>query len=263
MKQKHLYLYLVMAVGLLCPDLFAQEVSSPQKRLSIGAEFGTNFANTKLTDQWSVRKGAINPYSFGYDNYNTGASFHSAFYGVKSEYALYKDIFSVSSGIRYRNFNSSYSRSPYFFLLHEVQVNRTDYLRIKEITEKSHYLGVPVEVICAPDFPILRNKTFSIAFYTKLGGEISARLHTSRNIDFQNEAMKQYEDELIKERCRDITPVYASLYYAFGLRFGNVNSVRFNIEGTPPAFVFTNKVSSFMNVKSFGGLQLSLLVPIK
>ena len=263
MKQKHLYLYLVMAAGLLCPDLFAQEASSPQKRLSIGVEFGTNSANTQLTDQWSVRKGALSPYFYEYDDYNTDASFNSLFFGVKSEYALYKDILSVSSGIRYRDFNTSFDRNPYFFLLHKEQGDRTDYLRIKEITETSHYLGVPIELICAPDFPLLRNKTWSIAFYTKLGGEVGAKLHTSRSIDFYNEAMKQYEEELIKERCREITPIYASLYYAFGLRFGKPNSVRFNIEGTPPAFVFTNKVSSFMNVKNLGGLQLSLLVPIK
>ena len=259
---KHLYL-LAMITGFLCQSLFAQETTSSQKRLSIGVEFGSNFANTELTGQWSVREGAVNPYYFEYDDYNTGTSFNSLFFGVKSEYALYKDILAVSSGIRYRDFNSSFDRSPYFFLLHKVQGDRTDYLRIKEITEKSHYLGIPIELTCAPDFPLLRNKTWTIAFYTKLGGEVSARLHTSRGIDFHNEAMQQYEKELIKERCRETTPIYASLYYAFGLRFGKPNSVGFNIEGTPPAFVFTNKVSSFMDVKNLGGLQLSLLVPIK
>ena len=260
---KHLYLYLVMAAGLLCPDLFAQEASPSQKRLSIGTEFGSNFANTQLTDQWSVRNSAINPYFFEFDDYDNGASFYSLFFGIKSEYALYKDILSVSSGIRYRSFNSSFSRSPYFFLLHEEQGDRTDYLRIKEITEKSHYLGVPVEVTCAPDFSLFRNRTFSIAFYTKLGGEVSARLQTSRGINFYNKTMQQYEEELITEKCEELTPIYASLYCAFGIRFGNPNSIRFNIEGTPPAFVFTNKVSSFMDVKDFGGLQLSLLIPIK
>lgn len=256
MRSKKIFLLLLFIVNVCF--LFAQD-SNP---FSVNLEFGSNTVNSTLSDNWPVRQDVG---SYYYDGYNSNYVYIDntvVFFGVKPEYSFFKNKMSVSSGLRFTNLFADLSKANadqggYFFLRYNSENTNTEYARVKNINETSNYLGLPFELKISP-FSI-RN----ISFYFKVGTEFSFKLNTNTSIDFKDNAMDIYKQDIIGDLDIRSNTYYSVLYNSVGVNIDTLKKLKLNIELLLPSFFLTSNNSTLVNMDEFSGIQFSVNLPFK
>lgn len=183
--------------------------------------------------------------------------------GVRWEYFLRKFKTGVSAGLRYTAYFSeitgySAANADFFYLRYSMQGSDTKFARVKSMNETSHFITLPLEVRV---IPIQR---WGMGFFVKAGAELSLlNVKHDTRINFQDDAMNVYEDEILENITSGANKFYSTLYTSVGVKFGRENRVNYIIEAFLPSFYLSKDNFSLTEVDYFEGFKLSVQFPVR
>jgi hypothetical protein len=250
-----------LCIALICLNVgiaSAQEI----KRLFIGIEAGISTSSGEIENMDYMRS-EVSRYYDGYPGIDLGNFVSRRFIGIKAEKFTTSNKFGFLTGIRLTRMSStigqndfSTSDGNYFYFLFQEDGLNTEYLRVSEINQISNYVGIPLEVRFFPFKPRL------VRFYFKLGAEGNYLFKTTTDVTFFNNAMDQFEDELVSKFEQPRTFTYA-LYSGGGIRIGSESRPIFSIEGNLPYLALTPESNGLVDPLFGFGIQFNLQIPIK
>jgi hypothetical protein len=238
---------------------FAQE-----KRLKyFGIEGGATFIESEISNMDNIR-GSMPSYYMGYSSNSITSLSYKSFIGVKAEIFSLNDRFGLLGGIRLSRLNASIGKNDYFtgntnyfyWLYREDGVN-TEYLKVKEVYQKSDYIGIPIEIRF---FTEKRPRIFQL--YIKMGLELSYLLSSKIDITFTNSAMDPYEKDMIAD-LKQPEKFNMALYGGAGFKIGRDQKPSLSIEACVPFVNLTSESYGIIKPLVGGGFQLNFQIPIK
>lgn len=246
-------------------SLYSVSNAENPTKFSVKLEFGNHQVSSSLNDKWNVRQ------DVGSINYNSGSSSGSVLSDIwmnhlalKPEISFFENKIAVSSGLKFTNISSDISMNSYsddakkfFYLRYNSNGLTTDFARISGINESNNYLGIPFELRVIP------LTIYNIDLYLKTGIEINFRVGSKTNIDFVNEDMKVYEDDILYDVGADVNFFYSSWSSAIGFAFGKKDKLKYNIEFLLPSYILTKNNSSLVTPSMYTGFQCSIQLPVK
>ncbi|HLO59877.1 MAG TPA: hypothetical protein VK179_14110 [Bacteroidales bacterium] len=250
---------LLLALGTIFYPLSAQ-----QTRLKyLGIETGLTFIESEISDIDYIR-GEMPTYYMGYTTDAITSWSYKDFVGIKYEILSLNDRFGLLGGIRFSFMNSSigknryfYHNTNYFYWLYRQDGINTEFLKVKEINQKSSYIGIPVEI---KYFTGRRPHLFQL--YFKLGFEVNCLLGSGTDIIFLNPAMETYEDD-IHSQLKKPGRINAAVYGGGGFRIGRDMKPSLSIEACMPYLVINSGTSGMLKPLYGGGFQVNFQIPIK
>lgn len=240
--------------ALLFVNLLSVNAENPQK-LFLSVDFGTKGLMTELNDSWPVRQDVGSTNSSTNRSLNINSEMN--YLGLSAEYAFDKK-WSLISGLRYIMLNGEaikddYSRGGSFFLRLNSAESHIEYARIMSISDKSSFLGVPIELKFTP---------FHFGFvslYSKLSTEFAYRLFNNTDIEFKIPEMKANEASILEGLNLKSNPFYSSVYITLGAQFKLSKELYTSIDVLTPALYMTKNNSNLLNINNISGIQLSLI----
>jgi hypothetical protein len=255
MKTK--FLFFSVFVFILIASLKGQE----EKRKFLYVETGIDFISCEAPDKDYIR-GDIDPYNYGYVTDQLRSLLHMEYLGVKLEYRFLNNLFGAVGGLRYTRMVSSIGKTSYwsetpdfFYVLYSQDGTTTEYAKVREIVQKSDYLGLPLELRIYP------NKDYAVNVYYKLGAAFNLKIRNKKDMVFFNEAMEPYRDE-IYQVTEDPGPFYASFYLGVGLKVGKLAKPGANLEVCFPVGILPADEPAFVTPQAGGGFQLMVRIPL-
>jgi hypothetical protein len=249
MKRRFLYGVLLVIMSSVC--------AHAQLALKyIGLETGATSIAVDAVPQTYIRSSAP-PYNDATTAQNISGEMYRAFLGAKVE-ATFKEKFRFSTGLRFSELVStvsSTSTAGYFYFLDQQDATVTHYLTVKKLTQKTNYLGIPLEARFFPFDP----RKFKI--YFMLGGEASYRIATTTTADFNDPAMGAYQKTIGPLVGNPKTLCY-SFYGGAGVMIGGEGKPQFSWGLSVPAFI-SNSSSPLVSPTVGMGVHFQVLVPLK
>jgi len=227
----------------------------------VGFETGMTFIGSTISNVDYIR-GSIPAYTDGYSASNLSSTCYKSFAGVKFEIFSLNDRLGFSAGLRYSRINSSVGKNSYwtdnvnyFYWLYLQNGVNTEYLKVREINQKSDYIGIPLEVRY---FPARRPHLFRV--YFKVGAEVNYLLHNQKDIVFYDNAMNIYKGDLMA-KVETPKTFYSSVYGGGGIRLGRELKPSLSFEACLPYLFLTSQSSGLVNPNSGGGFQINFQIP--
>jgi len=230
----------------------------------IGLEMGFHefFGETIIPDQvmspQSI-KTKENATYYGIYDYTIDKAIHKKYVGIKYEALFMKNRLGVSSGLRFYQMSGLLEHDKYhssfMWLLHQDEQS-ADYVAIRSINQKSHYVCVPLEIRF---FPKKRDRLFKN--YFKIGGSFNYRYSTNYKIDFQESQMSKYAVEVgntIQKPCT----FSGFVFPAVGFKWGRNNYPWFNLEFQFPGLLIAQRKHAFVEPDVGFGMQFAVLIPL-
>lgn len=253
-KLNSLIVFLCLCAGLST----AQE----PKQMFLGIEAGMTFMSCEMKNMDYVR--AEMPSYPMYNSVNSISSLmYNSFVGLKPEFFLKNDKFGLAAGLRYTRTNVSIGKNQYwssttnfFYLLYRQDGINTEYLKVKEISQASDCIGIPLEIRYFAYKPRL------FRLYFKLGAEVNFRLKTKTDVLFYDNSMEPYQNDVAKIVGKPES-FSSSLYGAVGLRIGKGSKPSVSIELCAPVVTLNSESSAMVSPIAGGGFQINVQVPYK
>jgi hypothetical protein len=179
--------------------------------------------------------------------------------GLKPEYLIHRRV-AVALGVRF-SFNKIVYDSDRDYFLWKVNEdeNETSYLRIKDISQKNYYLGIPIEIKIFP-----RELDYFVRHYFAFGTVLNFLATSTEDVSFKNPAMKKHTPDVLNQ-IEKANAFHGCVYAGFGLKIGRTNHPFGNIEFQLPVLMFANdKPNSLVKTEgAFGlGIRATLQIPI-
>lgn len=197
-------------------------------------------------------------YYGGYDDKSAHA-INKAYIGIKYETLFSNNNVGIASGLRFSQLWAQLDHNPkydYFIWLLRQEGQTSDYLTIRSMKQKNHYLSVPLEIRV---FPKRSDRVFKN--YFKIGGAFNYLYSTDYKIDFQDPFMSKYTEE-VGDNIRKPCMYSAFIFPALGFRWGKNNYPWFNVEFQFPGFLIAQHKHAFVDPNVGFGMQFSLQFPL-
>ncbi len=167
-----------------------------------------------------------------------------------------------ATGIRYSTFITDITGSVayninYFYLRYGVEGADARFARVTNISEESHFLGLPLEIRYAP---LEKNR---VHYYIKGGIEPIYRLMHRNNIHFHNQEMNAHKETVVEAINNPVDAFNAKIYGAFGLSLHLENGGQIAGEVLFASSFLRNEVFSLTQSEGFSGIRLSYSIPFK
>jgi hypothetical protein len=249
-------------LSLLC---FRFDISDAQaKRLQyIGVEMGSTFIQSEMSEMDFIR-GDVPAYYMGYNAKSLTSLSYKNFAGIKYEIFSVNDRLSILTGLRISHMVNSIGKNNYwsnnvnyFYWLYRQDGTNTEYLLVKDIIQKSDYIGIPVEV---KYFTGRRPRKMQL--YVKVGTEMNYLVNTRTGIVFDNPAMNIYQKDLTA-MVEKPGKFFSSIYGGVGFKIGRDQKPSLSLEACGPYYIFTSKSAGLLHPIIGGGFQLNVQIPIK
>ncbi len=253
-------LFIGLVFYLFVGKALAQELR--QKNLSF--ETGIDFIFSEPTKMDFVRGDVPSYYNLGEATSNLSSLQFKNYLGIKAEVFTLNNKFALTGGIRYTHLYGAIGKQSYwyvttsdfFYVLVTQNNSNTELMKVKEVTQSSHYVGVPLELKFFPMSPHL------IQIYFKAGLEFNFRVKTKTDVVFSNDDMSIYKNK-IADLVRNPGNFCAVANGAAGLRIGRPYKINFSLEGNLPVVFITQETTGVVNPLSGVGFQCNLYIPLK
>jgi hypothetical protein len=229
----------------------------------IGIEGGLISIVSEISKMDYIR-GSMPSYYMGYSTNSLTSLSYKYSTGIKFEIFSLSDRFGLLGGIRFSHLNSSIGKrdywtgnTNYFYWLYRQDGINTEYLTVKEVNQKSDYIGIPIEIRY---FTARRPRLFRL--YIKLGFEINYLLKSETGIVFNNPAMNSYEKDLTA-MVEQPGKISSSIYGGGGFKIGRDQKPSVSFEACIPYLFLTSRSSGLLHPLFGSGFQLNFQIPIK
>jgi hypothetical protein len=249
---------LILSVFLLLffNPIHAQEASSKY----FGIDAGMDFIGCKAPEKDYIRAESFS-YMENDATDNLKGLLYKSYFGVKAEFQTKNGKFGILSGIRYNRLNGSigkdqywYNSPEFFYLTFYQDASTTEYLKVKEINQKSDYIGIPLELRI---YPFNKKK---VRIFFKAAAEFNFLMKTNTDVVFINDEMEVYEDDVAKI-VGDPQSFYSLFYLSAGLKIGNNSKPGFSLEACLPSFFLTPDALEMLDPTVGIGFQLNFQLP--
>jgi len=226
----------------------------------IGVEFGYSSFGGKIIAPDRIRASSS---EYEYDDFynrqiNSNQWLDNIYGSIKYETFFCDNRLGVAAGLRFSKF--SYGINPdqdqqYFLWLSSQSETATNYLTIRNISQKNYYIGIPVELRF-----LLRKQDPLLNHYVKLGVAVNYRLLTTNSVTFFAPEMIKYTGDV--EGIVGKPGLFNTFIYpTYGFVLGDMEKVCVNMEFTVPILI-GGKVHTLFNPYAGVGMQLSVQIPI-
>ena len=258
---------------LLCSILpgYAQnnEKRKNHHNIKLGIETGTDFMFGSTIKPDMVRESKSSYYGFDDNDFYCGIlwdyeTLNITYFGIKPEMSFAKNRIGVATGIRISRYSTNTDSDKDYFLwkIHQDEIN-TEYIKIREITQNSYYLGIPLEA------KFYTNKReLPAQFYLKTGVVFNYRIHINNKIEFQNKSSKANSETINDQVNQNLKDFNSYMFVGCGLKIGRYHTnhkrhfPHMNLEAHVLNIMFTDKASSFIRTNAGLGVQLSVQIPL-
>lgn len=235
--------------------------SQESKILLIGAEAGFISSMNELNNNERIR-GYVS-YPQGYYASSIISASDKLFFGFKGESILGENAhWGIASGLRYSRISNvvcdnslHYNSIGYFYWKYNEFEDKTEYLKIENIYQNSHYMGIPVELKYFISVPV------KLRLYLKVGTEFNLLLVSRNQIDFKNPAMNKYET-IVSDQIADAGKIDIELYGAGGLKYGNDDNLSVSLELVAPSFSLISSDEALVKSFAGAGFQITVQYPL-
>jgi len=262
---KKLTLFVVIGLVLMPLSIRAQERKTGHRLgFEVGYQglFGSTVVPERVRSVKSVHISEIDYLSefyMGTCEYDTGHRLDMAYAGLKYEAVFLKNRLGVSTGIRFYQFSSTLNHHrdyDFFIWMLNQEETASDYVTIRSINQKSHSVGLPLEIRF---FPAKSDRFFKQ--YIKIGGAMNYRMTTKNAIDFYKPEMSKYDGQVSGKIVNPCT-FSGFVFPAIGFRWGKNNQPWFNAEFQFPGFIIAERPHAFVHPDVGVGFQFSVLFPL-
>lgn len=227
----------------------------------IGVQAGSDFLIGDLIFKDNIRSDMSSYYSNGSASDKNISSYCTSVYaGVASEWFFLNNKIGISTGLRFTRLNSIANKegmtTPYFYLLYQQNGLNTEYLRIKEINQKSDYLGIPLDF----KFFIFRNELSK--FYVKTGVVFNFKLQTKTEISFYDPSMNSYSGS-VSGMVGNPNGFSLGFNLSGGYQLVLPHLPVVNVECSLPSAILTREKKGLLDPMSGAGIQISVMFPLK
>ncbi|MDR2041439.1 MAG: PorT family protein [Tannerella sp.] len=262
----HLPYHLFFVLFAVCPLLtaqtgFPQADRKKKHNIRIGFEMGVNsyFGDIKKPALLREFNSELSD-GYGFSNDGANQAFTSVGWGVKPEFFFGKNRWGIASGLRFSRYLTTLEpHSDFFYWKVRQEDLLTDYLTIRKFSQKSYFLGIPLELRF-----FTNNRDLPFQIYFKIGSAFNYRLSTDNDVVFGEPSMDKYAgrvDEEIGEPDRFHVYVYPALGFKIG-RYRTGHTPWFNLEFHLPGMLLQSGVSSFSKSASGPGAALTVQIPL-
>lgn len=262
MKNKKKNTIILFLMALYFSPIQAQDTIK-LSRFRIGIEVGIRNSFVETNKPTMIRESQFYYSDYDYD-YNcgfipAGQDYISYYGGLNIEYLLSKR-FAITGGIRFSYGLLTYSSDNDYFLwkVNETELH-TNYVKIKEITQKNWHIGTPISIRLFPS-----ERDYFARQYFVLGAVLNFRVHTEQDVFFANSAMEKYKSQVLNEIEK--TAIFQGEFFAgIGLKIGRMNYPIGNVEFHFPVILYgPEKENSLISSTSTFGLefQTTLQIPM-
>jgi hypothetical protein len=258
MKIKIFIILLFFPLVLLAQKAKTNEM--PRFRLGITAGMGASFGNNDRPAYIRQSQSYYYDYDYSGNIFPEWQNLESYYFGLKPEYMLNRKI-AVAAGLQFVTSSATLRPNSNRFLWKVSEdATNTNFLKIKEISQQNHFLGIPLEVKFFPK----RMEGF-VRHYFIVGTSFNFRVSSSKNdIVFETKQMEKYTSE-VSSQLRRPNSFHGSCYAGFGLKIGKPEYPIGNIEIQFPVLMFGNgNLNAFIKTKdTFGiAIQTALQIPV-
>jgi len=230
-------------------------------RFRIGLEVGVDAFFGKINKPEMIRENQSYYYdedifffSGFVDNYKT----HNFLYlGIKPEYTLSKR-FAVSVGVRfvYNKLKLNADQDCFLWKISETET-KTDYVRIKNITQNNYYIGIPLQIKFFPN-----EKDYFVRHYFVFGTALNFLIASPISVTFKDKKMDVYASQVLNQIGKP-SIFQGYLYGGIGLKIGN-SKYPFGVIEFHLNYMYgkNNEKALANNKNKFGlGVQTTLQIP--
>jgi hypothetical protein len=235
-------------------------VLSAQEPLYLMPESGIRFISCEPPEKTYIR-GNVEPHYYEFTRHALRALYYSNHFGLKAEKRFHHDLIGIAAGLRYTRSEASIGKntywsspSEYFYLRLRQDGTETTYLRVKELSQVTGYLGIPLEVRIYPYSPRFFN-----VYYT-LGADFNVLVSQKTDAVLFTPSMSKYNTE-IGDLIEKPWPVYSSVHLGVGFKLGKPGKAAVMWEVIVPAALVTPK-NGLVTPQAGGGFQLNVRIPL-
>ena len=232
-------------------------------RLRLGMEAGISTFYVKTNKPEMVRESQSYYTDYDYDYHcgfiPEGQNLLLYYGGLKIECSLSKR-FAITAGLRFSYNKMLYqSDSDYFLWKISEDELRTNYLKIKNISQKNYYVGVPLSVRFFPS-----ENDYFVRQYFVAGTIFDFSVSTMQDVSFSKESMRKYKSQIL-EQLGYPAIFHGQFFAGVGLKIGKMKYPVGNIEIHFPVIMFGGNGNSLINMS--GGaigfeVQTTLQIPV-
>ena len=231
-------------------------------RLRLGVEAGVDFLFGTFNKPAQIRE-SKSYYPDGDYDFHCGFVLQQSdlsyfYFGVKPEYSLNKR-FSITAGVRFFTYKTA-MRSDMEYFLWKISEDATtsNYVKIKEISQKNYCIGIPLEIRFFPN-----EKDYMVRCYFVLGTALNFTVASNQELTLVNSHMEKYASDILSQIGKS-NSFYGLAYAGVGLKIGKMGHPFGRIELHFPSLAYGRSDSkNFMTIDPLGfGLQTTLLIPI-
>lgn len=220
---------------------------------------GTDFIFCENPDKDYIRAD-VQPYLYSDVASNIKSLLARQYASVRIEYRSANNKFGLSGGLRFSYMQSMIGKDTYwtgtpnfFYVRYKTDGLNTEYAKVRELYQRSSYIGIPLELRIYP------NRDYSVNVYYIIGTSFNAKITSRSGITFYDDNMEQYKSEVLKVIEKPIN-YYSTLSLGIGLKIRKLEKTGIHIEAALPVAMFTPS-KSFVRPVAGTGLQISLRFP--
>ena len=145
------------------------------------------------------------------------------------------------------------STSDFYYVLFDNNGTTTEYAKVKEINQKSNFIGIPLEVRVYPfdDHPV--------NFFAEIGASFNLSFGSKTDIVFFDNSMNTYRNEVGKV-IESPWRYYATYNLGVGFKIGRLPKPGVDIGANLVGMLIPDK-ASLIKPDVGGGVQLMIRVP--
>lgn len=261
--RKHLFTVIFISLSVS----FSVGQEQLKTKFHIGIEGGKGGLFGSSSNTWDIRQD-VSSRSYYWDSYYSNPSGFTtgdySYLALKPVYTFGNGRWSIASGISFLNLGTQLGtfglRADSYFYLRQVKPGETNFFRVSSISEQTGYLNVPIDVSF---IPIRFGRKNLFEFYLKAGADFGWKIYSKNKINFVNEKMQQYENEILDGNNLNINNTISTFKFSFlGFRITTPNSMRYYVEFIGPLSTNSKRNSSLMDLSGGTGIHMGWQIPI-
>lgn len=227
---------------------------------NLAIEYGNLKFSGDIDSRWEFRKAISESYDI-WDYYHSETVIGEGqlqYAGLKAGYSIWDSRVTISSGVRYIDVKEQISpsaNSNRLYLYHPSSEG-IELFRLWGIEESVGYIAIPFEA----DLLLLGHRS-NWQFFTKLGIQAGVKVNGDRRIDFVDNSMKIYENDIFSAAGGSTSDFFSNIYGGLGLRLILNGGLCLSIETVSSPSPLTRENFSLLSAKSISGVQLQIKVP--
>jgi len=216
--------------------------------------------DAEIKDGRRIRVNEPPPDTYNYRDDRFRSTYQSMFAAVSAERSL-NAKFSLSAGLQYARMsghleaNAMHRGPEYFYYRYREDGVVTEFLRVREFQENTHYIGIPVDFRFSP-------MTSNFKIIVRTGAQVNYKIAKSGSVEFLDQQMNQYEDEIV-DSFTEAEALNLIVVVGAGLSYGKPGKPAYGVEVAAPCVYANDDAAGMFTPTAGAGFSFFIKIPLK